>query len=129
MNLLFRWVVSSLSLLVAAWLVPGIHAEKNSWTLFAVMAIILGLVNAIVRPVLKLLSCPLVILTLGLFVLVINGITLWLASYIAVNWFHVGFYVDGFWAAFWGALVVSIVSVILTAHAQGGATKTVTSDK
>jgi putative membrane protein len=115
MNLLFRWVVSSLSLLVAAWLVPGIHADKNSWTLFAVMAIILGLVNTIVRPVLKLLSCPLVILTLGLFVLVINGITLWLASYIAVNWIHVGFYVDGFWAAFWGALVVSIVSVILTA--------------
>jgi len=72
-------------------------------------------VNAIVRPLLKLLSCPLVILTLGLFVLVINGITLWLASYMAVNWFHVGFYVDGFWAAFWGALVVSIVSVILTA--------------
>jgi len=115
MNLLIRWVVSSLSLLVAAWLVPGIHAEKNSWTLFAVMAIILGLVNAIVRPVLKLLSCPLVILTLGLFVLVINGITLWLASYIAVNWIHVGFYVDGFWSAFLGALVVSIVSVILTA--------------
>jgi putative membrane protein len=75
----------------------------------------LGLVNAIVRPVLKLLSCPLVILTLGLFVLVINGITLWLASHIAVNWFHVGFYVDGFWAAFWGALVVSIVSMVLTA--------------
>jgi putative membrane protein len=115
MNLLFRWVISSLSLFVAAWLVPGIHAEKNSWTLFAVMAIILGLVNAIVRPLLKLLSCPLVILTMGLFVLVINGITLWLASHIAVNWFHVGFYVDGFWAAFLGALVVSIVSMVLTA--------------
>jgi putative membrane protein len=68
-----------------------------------------------VRPVLTLLSCPLVILTLGLFVLVINGITLWLASYMAVNWFHVGFYVDGFWAAFLGALVVSIVSMALTA--------------
>ena len=114
MYLLFRWVVSSLSLFVAAWLVPGIHVEKNSWTLFAVMALILGLVNAIV-PLLKLLSCPLVIFTLGLFVLVINGITLWLASYMAVNWFHVGFYVDGFWAAFWGALVVSIVSMALTA--------------
>jgi putative membrane protein len=75
----------------------------------------LGLVNAIVRPLLKLLSCPLVILTLGLFVLVINGITLWLASYIAVNWFHVGFYVHGFWAAFWGALVVTVVSMALTA--------------
>jgi putative membrane protein len=68
-----------------------------------------------VRPLLKLLSCPLVILTLGLFVLVINGVTLWLASYIAVHWFQVGFSVHGFWAAFWGALVVSIVSMVLTA--------------
>jgi len=73
------------------------------------------LVNAIVRPLLKLLSCPLVILTLGLFLLLINGFTLWLASYIAVNWFRVGFYVRGFWAAFWGALVVSIVSMGLNA--------------
>ena len=110
-KLVIRWVVSGLSLFVAALVVPGIHAEKNSWTLFAVMAIILGLVNATVRPLLKLLSCPLVILTLGLFVLVINGIALWLASYIAVHWFHVGFYVRGFWAAFLGALVVSIISM------------------
>jgi putative membrane protein len=79
------------------------------------MAIVVGLVNATVRPLLKLLSCPLIILTLGLFALVINGIALWLASAIAVNWFHVGFYVDGFWAAFFGALIVSIVSMILTA--------------
>ena len=54
------------------------------------------------------------VLTLGLFVLVINGITLWLASALAVSWFHVGFYVDGFWAAFLGGLIVSIVSVVLT---------------
>jgi len=64
--------------------------------------------------VLKLLSCPLIILTLGLFILVINGITLWLASALAVSWFHVGFCVDGFWAAFLGGLIVSIVSVVLT---------------
>jgi putative membrane protein len=84
-----------------------------------VTAIILGLVNAAIRPVLKLLSCPLIILTLGFFVLVINGITLWLASSIAVRWFHVGFYVDGFWAAFLGALIVSILSVILTVLFRG----------
>src|SRR5579863_6750370 len=65
-------------------------------------------------PASKLLSCPLIIVTLGLFVLVINGITLWLASALAVSWFHVGFYVDGYWAAFLGALIVSIVSVVLT---------------
>lgn len=114
MKLIIRWVTVSLSLFVAAWLVPGIRVEPNALAIYAVMAIILGLVNALVRPALKLLSCPLIILTLGLFVLVINGLTLWLASSIAVNWFHVGFYVDGFWAGFLGALIVSIVSVILT---------------
>jgi putative membrane protein len=115
MKLLIRWLITSISLVAAAWLVPGIRVESNAWTTFAVMAIILGLVNAVVRPLLKLLSCPLIILTLGLFVLVINGITLWLASAIAVDWFHVGFYVDGFWPAFFGALIVSIVSVVLNA--------------
>jgi len=100
---------------VAAWLVPGIRVEREAWTIFATMAVILGLVNAIVRPLLKVMSCPLIILTLGLFVLVINGLTLWIASAIAVRWFHVGFYVDGFAPAFIGALIVSIVSVILTA--------------
>jgi putative membrane protein len=114
-KLLLRWLITSLSLFAAAALVPGIHVRHDAWTAFAAMAVILGLVNAIVRPILKLLSCPLVILTLGLFTLVINGVTLWLASEIAVSWFHVGFYVDGFFAAFLGALVVSIVSVILTA--------------
>jgi putative membrane protein len=115
MKLLIRWVITSFSLFVAAWLIPGIRVERQAWTVFAAMAIIVGLVNATVRPLLKLLSCPLIILTLGLFALVINGIALWLASAIAVNWFHVGFYVDGFWAAFLGALIVSIVSMILTA--------------
>jgi putative membrane protein len=115
MQLLVRWIITALSLFVAAWIVPGIRVEAQGWTAFAAMAVILGLVNAIVRPVLKLLSCPLIILTLGLFVLVINAVTLRLASAIAVDWFHVGFYVDGFWAAFLGSLIVSIVSVILSA--------------
>ncbi len=115
MKLLVRWVIVGFSLFVAAWLVPGIRVEGNAWLVYTVMAIILGLVNAVVRPILKFLTCPLIILTLGLFVLVVNAITLWLASAIAVGWFHVGFYVDGFWSAFLGALIVSIVSIILTA--------------
>ena len=113
MKLLIRWAITSFSLYVAAWLVPGIRVEGEAWKIFALMAVILGLVNSIVRPVLRLLSCPLIILTLGLFVFVINALTLWLASTIAVKWLHVGFYVDGFVPAFWGALIVSIVSVIL----------------
>ncbi|KPK64467.1 hypothetical protein AMJ83_01770 [candidate division WOR_3 bacterium SM23_42] len=115
MRLIIRWAIIAFSLFVAAWLVPGIRVEGNAWVIFTVMAVILGLVNAVVRPILTLLTCSLVILTLGLFVLVINALTLWLASSIAVNWFGVGFYVDGFWSAFLGALIVSIVSVILSA--------------
>jgi putative membrane protein len=123
MKLLIRWVIVSLALFAAAWLVPGIRVEGTAWQVYVVMAVILGLVNAVVRPLLKFLSCPLIILTLGLFVLVINGLTLWLASTIAVNWLGIGFYVDGFWSAFWGALIVSIVSVILSALVREDADK------
>jgi len=115
MKLLIRWVIASLALFAAAWLVPGITVEGSGWVVYAVMAVILGLVNAIVRPLLKLLTCPLIILTLGLFTLVINGVTLWLASAIVQSWFDVGFKVDGFWPAFLGALIVSFVTVILSA--------------
>ncbi len=115
MNLLIRWIITSFSLFVAAWLIPGIRVEGNAWGVYALMAVILGLINAIIRPILKLLSLPIIILTIGLFLLVINGITLWMASAIAVRLFHVGFYVDGFWSALLGALIISIVSMILYA--------------
>ena len=125
-KLVIRWLINFLALFAAAWLVPGITVDGGGgWTVFAIMAIILGLVNAILRPLLKLLTCPLILLTLGLFTLVINGFTLWLSSWIAVNWFHIGFYIQGFemgslyvppfWTAFLGALVVSIVTAVLSA--------------
>jgi putative membrane protein len=115
-KLVIRWFINFLALFAAAWLVPGITVDGGAgWTVFAIMALILGLINAVLRPLLKLLTCPLILLTLGLFTLVINGFTLWLSSWVAVNWFDVGFYVDGLWAAFLGGLVVSIVSLILSA--------------
>ena len=122
MKLIIRWFCLVLALFVANWLVPGIRVEGNAWGVFAATAVILAMVNMFIRPVLKVLSCPLLILTLGLFSLVINGFTLWLASAIARSWFHVGFYVDTFWAAVFGALIVSVVSVILSAilGARGG---------
>lgn len=115
MKILIRWVITAVALFAAAWLVPGIVVEGDGWTVYAGMAVILALVNAIVRPVLKLLTCPLIILTLGVFVLVINGFTLWLASRIAQSWCGVGYTVDGFGAAFLGGLIVSIISVVLSA--------------
>jgi len=115
MRLLIHWIITGLALLAAAWIVPGIRVEGNAWAVYAAMAVILGLVNVLIRPILKFLSCPLILLTLGLFLLVINAATLWLSSRIAVRLFGIGFYVDGFWAAFLGALIVSLVSVVLGA--------------
>jgi len=112
-RLLARWLVSVVALMAAAWLVPGITVSGRAWLAYAVMAVILSLVNALVRPVLKLLSCPLIILTLGLFLLVINAAMLWLASVIAQA-LGFGFQVAGFWPAFFGALIVSVVSVLLS---------------
>ncbi|TET54844.1 MAG: phage holin family protein [Anaerolineales bacterium] len=113
MKLLVRWVISSLALFAAAYVVPGITVEGNAWIVYAVMAILLGLVNAFVRPLLKLLTCPLIILTLGLFTLVINAVSLWATSQLA-QWLDIGFVVDDFGAALLGSLIVSTVTVVLT---------------
>jgi len=111
MKLIIRWIVSTLALFTAAYLIPGIRVEEpNAWMVYALMALILGLVNAVIRPLLKLLSCPLIILTLGIFVLVINGASFLLAARIA-EVLGVGFYVDGFLSALLGALIVSVISV------------------
>ena len=113
-RILVRWVITALALFVAAWLLPGIRVSGTAWIAYALMAVVLGLVNALVRPLLKLLTCPLILLTLGLFTLVVNGLVLWLSAVIA-NRLGIHFYVDGFWPAFWGALIVSVVTVILSA--------------
>ena len=98
----------TLALLVAAHVVPGIRLDGLASALVA--GLLLGLVNAIVRPVLVVLTFPITLLTLGLFLLVLNAFCLWLVSF-----FVSGFHVAGFWPAFWGALIVSVVSWILTA--------------
>ncbi|HUV16127.1 MAG TPA: phage holin family protein [Pelolinea sp.] len=111
MRLIIRWVVAALALFAAAYLVPGIRVEDpNAWVVYALMAVILGLVNAVIRPILRLLSCPLIILTLGVFLLLINAISFLIAARIAEA-LGVGFFVDGFGAAFLGSLVVSVVTV------------------
>ncbi len=114
MKLLLRWLITAVSLYVAVLIVPGITVEGNAWIAFTIVALVLGLVNAIVRPVLKLLSCGLIILTLGLFVFVINAGTFMLASWIAQHWLHIGFYVESFWAALLGSVIVSFVSIVLS---------------
>jgi putative membrane protein len=115
MKLLIRWIIIVISLVVAALVIPGIHVDDTSaWIAFGVMAAVLGLVNAIVRPILAFLSCGCIVATMGLFIFVINAITLWLSSWIATEWLNIGFYVDDFWAALFGSIVVSIVSFVLS---------------
>ena len=115
MKLLIRWFITLVALIVAVLLVPGIHVEDTSaWIAYGVMAAVLALVNAIIRPILAFLSCGCIVVTMGLFMIVINALTLWLSSWIAVNLLNVGFYVDDFWAALLGGIIVSIVSFALS---------------
>jgi len=115
MKLLIRWIITSIAVAAAVWLIPGIRIEGTTgWWAVVVMALILGLVNAILRPILAFLSCGFIVLTLGLFIFVVNGLTFMAGSWIAVNWFNVGFYVDNLWSAILGSIVVSIVSFLLS---------------
>ncbi len=109
---LIRLVATAVALLAAAYFVPGIVIDGGVGT-YLLVALIFGVVNATIGSVLKLLTCPLIMLTLGLFTLVINGLMLQFSAWWA-QIFGLGFSVSGFWAAFFGALIVSIVSSVLS---------------
>src|SRR5919106_4768391 len=110
--LLLHWLISSASLLIVAYIFPGIEVRGLGTALIA--PIVIGLVNATIGLIIKLLTLPLTLLTLGLFWLIINALMLQLASFLVP-----GFFVAGFWAAFFGAIVLSIVSMILHALVPG----------
>ena len=117
MYLLIRAVMTAAALAVATWLVPGIELTSGSTaskvgTLLAV-AVIFGLINAFLKPIVKLVGCLFYVLTLGLIALVVNGLLLWLASWVAGK-LSLPFHITGFWAAFWGALIVSVVGWLLS---------------
>ena len=107
-----RWLVNAAALWVATRIVPGV-TYVGGWLPFLGVALIFGVVNAFIRPVAKVLTFPIIILTLGIFALVVNGLMLWLTSALS-GALDLGFHVRGFWAAFFGALVVSIVSILLS---------------
>ncbi|MGE3288998.1 MAG: phage holin family protein [Pseudonocardia sp.] len=116
MAILIRIAVVAVSLWLATLLVDGIELGAGTTaarvgTLVAV-AIIFGVVNEFVKPVIKIFGCPLYILTLGLFGLVVNALLFMLVGWIA-GLFNLPFIVEGFWPAFWGAIVVAVVSFVL----------------
>jgi len=106
MRLLLRWLISAFTLMLVAYCIPGIVVANFYSALIA--ALILGLINAIIRPLIVLLTLPINILTLGLFTLIINSFLFWLVASIVK-----GFYVFGFAAAFWGALIMWLVGWII----------------
>ena len=101
-----RFLVTGVAVLLAANIVPGIHIDGVAAGLAA--AIVLALLNALVRPLLYLFSVPFIVVTLGLFMILINALLLELTA-----WLVKGFTIDGFWPAFWGAIIIGLVSWIL----------------
>ncbi|MEK6256613.1 MAG: phage holin family protein [Chloroflexota bacterium] len=110
---ILRWIINGLALYAAIKLLPGLRLLDESAAAYVWIALIFGLLNAAVRPILKLLTCPLIFLTLGLFTLVVNTGMFYLTSWVG-EFFGIQLQIAGFWPAFLGALIVSIVSVVLT---------------
>jgi putative membrane protein len=112
MRFLARLLINAAALWVATQIVPGVGYTGGVVPMLAV-ALVFGIVNAVIGRVTKILTFPIILLTLGLFALVINGLMLLLTSALSST-LGLGFHVQGFWAAFWGALVVSLISTILS---------------
>jgi putative membrane protein len=116
MRFLIRVLVSAAALAVATWAVAGIELTAGStWSkvgTLLVVALIFGLINATLKPLIKVVGCAFYVLTLGLIALVVNGLLLWLTSAIAGR-LNVPFHITGFWPAFWGAIIVGVVSWLL----------------
>jgi len=107
MRLLFRWLINAGTLILLATYLPGIAV--SGWYSALIAALVLGLINALIRPLIILLTLPANILTLGLFTLVINALMFWFVATLVK-----GFTVAGFWPAFWGALIMSVVSWVIS---------------
>lgn len=112
MPFLVRWLVNAAALWVATRVVSGV-TYSGGWLPLLGVALVFGFVNAFIRPIAKVLTFPLIILTLGIFSFVVNGLMLWLTSALSAA-LDLGFHVDGFWAAVLGGLVVSLVSTLLS---------------
>ncbi|MEN3371057.1 MAG: putative rane protein [Verrucomicrobiota bacterium] len=111
-HFVFRWLVTTVGVMVAAAFINGIRYDTTGALIGA--ALLLGILNAFVRPVLLILGAPLILLTLGIFILIINGLMLyWVPSIVS------GFHVDGFGSAFWGAILIGIISWLLSAFFRG----------
>ena len=115
MQFIIKWLVTAVAAAVAIWLVPGIYVDGSmaSWIAIILFALVLALINMVVKPILQVLSIPITVITLGIFYLIVNTFCLYIAAWVANGIFGVGITIDGFWSAFFGAIIISIVSTIL----------------
>ena len=104
---LIRWLITAMAVLAATWLIPGISYDSVEALIGA--SLLLGIINAFVRPILLLLSLPFIVVTMGLFIFVVNALLLMLVSAIIPP-----FHVEGFWPAFFGAIVIGVVNWVLS---------------
>lgn len=113
MGFLGKWVVTTVACAAAIALVPGIVPVGGTWVGAVFCALVLALLNATVKPVLQLLSAPITLLTLGIFYVVVNAFVLELASWLSRNLFHAGIAIESLGSAVMGAIVISVVSMVL----------------
>ncbi|MFN7140470.1 MAG: phage holin family protein [Limisphaerales bacterium] len=113
-SFLQRWLIGTVAVLVATYIIPGIDYAR--WIDLIVATLVLGILNTFLRPILMVLSLPLLVFTLGLFMLVINALLLLLVSWLMGPKFHVA----GFWSAFFGALLISIITLLLNSMTKSG---------
>jgi putative membrane protein len=111
-SVLLHWILNAAALWAAAAIIPGLDFTGGPGKLLLVAAVF-GIVNSTLRPLLTILTCPLIVLSLGLFTLVINALMLLVTGWLSESW-NLGFAVSGFWAAFFGGLVVGLVSMVLS---------------
>jgi putative membrane protein len=120
---LLRWLITAIALAVAAWLVDGIWFTDRAdglgqfedwWLPLALVALISTAITVFVKPILTILSIPFILVTLGLFLIVLNALLLLFTEWLA-GLFDIGFHVDGFWSAVWGSIIISITTWILDA--------------
>ncbi len=107
-----RWIATTIAVAVAEHLLAGMYAD--GWMSLIVAALLLGVINAVIRPIMLLLSLPFILVTLGFFILVVNALMLWIVGVIVP-----GFHVDGFWTAFFGSIIIGIVNWALSAVFKG----------
>ena len=117
MRFVIRVLITAVAMLVATWLLPGIEVTAGTTlrkvATLVVVALIFGVINAVLKPIIKVLGCFFYIITLGLIGLVVNALLLWLTSWVAGK-LNLPFHITGFWPAFWGAIIIGVVSWLLS---------------